>query len=123
MLCYYYIASVEDSKLGDALQSDDKPAWLVSDNTKDNLLASLKRYQNIGQNPSLQELLIRIAIATGYSYEAFLYKDIRQEGHVIKLTIVCPCLKNDCQLYVVYNLKTGVMSLERWKRLNQNETL
>ena len=26
MLCYYYIASVEDSKLGDALQSDDKPA-------------------------------------------------------------------------------------------------
>lgn len=112
MLCYYFIASVEDSKLGDALQSDDKPAWLVSDNTKDNLLASLKRYQNIGQNPSLQELLIRIAIATGYSYEAFLYKDIRQEGHVIKLTIVCPCLKNDCQLYVVYNLKTGVCLLK-----------
>lgn len=78
MLCYYFIASTEDSKLGDALQSDDKPAWLVSDKTKDNLLASLKRYQNIGQNPSLQELLIRIAIATGYSYEAFLYKDIRQ---------------------------------------------
>ena len=112
MLCYYFIASTEDSKLGDALQSDDKPAWLVSDNTKDNLLASLKRYQNIGQNPSLQELLIRIAIATGYSYEAFLYKDIRQEGHVIKLTIVCPCLKNDCQLYVVYNLKTGVCLLK-----------
>lgn len=115
MLCYYFIASVEDSKLGDALQSDDKPAWLVSDNTKDNLLASLKRYQNIGQNPSLQELLIRIAIATGYSYEAFLYKDIRQEGHVIKLTIVCPCLKNDCQLYVVYNLKTGVCLLKDGK--------
>lgn len=115
MLCYYFIASTEDSKLGDALQSDDKPAWLVSDNTKDNLLASLKRYQNIGQNPSLQELLIRIAIATGYSYEAFLYKDIRQEGHVIKLTIVCPCLKNDCQLYVVYNLKTGVCLLEDGK--------
>ena len=112
MLCYYFIASVEDNKLEDALQSDDKPAWLVSDNTKDNLLASLKRYQNIGQNPSLQELLIRIAIATGYSYEAFLYKDIRQEGHVIKLTIVCPCLKNDCQLYVVYNLKTGVCLLK-----------
>ena len=115
MLCYYFIASTEDSKLGDALQSDDKPAWLVSDNTKDNLLASLKRYQNIGQNPSLQELLIRIAIATGYSYEAFLYKDIRQEGHVIKLTIVCPCLKNDCQLYVVYNLKTGVCLLKDGK--------
>ena len=115
MLCYYYIASVEDSKLGDAIQSDDKPAWLVSDNTKANLLASLKRYQNIGQNPSLQELLIRIAIATGYSYEAFLYKDIRQEGHVIKLTIVCPCLKNDCQLYVVYNLKTGVCLLKGGK--------
>lgn len=112
MLCYYFIASTEDSKLGDALQSDDKPAWLVSDKTKDNLLASLKRYQNIGQNPSLQELLICIAIATGYSYEAFLYKDIRQEGHVIKLTIVCPCLKNDCQLYVVYNLKTGVCLLK-----------
>ncbi|MBS7016922.1 hypothetical protein, partial [Streptococcus sp.] len=115
MLCYYFIASTEDSKLGDALQSDDKPAWLVSDNTKDNLLASLKRYQNIGQNPSLQELLIRIAIATGYSYEAFLYKDMRQEGHVIKLTIVCPCLKNDCQLYVVYNLKTGVCLLKDGK--------
>ena len=115
MLCYYFIASTEDSKLGDALQSDDKPAWLVSDKTKDNLLASLKRYQNIGQNPSLQELLIRIAIATGYSYEAFLYKDIRQEGHVIKLTIVCPCLKNDCQLYVVYNLKTGVCLLKDGK--------
>lgn len=115
MLCYYFIASTEDSKLGDALQSDDKPAWLVSDNTKDNLLASLKRYQNIGQNPSLQELLIRIAIATGYSYEAFLYKDIRQEGHVIKLTIVCPCLKNDCHLYVVYNLKTGVCLLNDGK--------
>lgn len=115
MLCYYFIASTEDSKLGDALQSDDKPAWLVSDNTKDNLLASLKRYQNVGQNPSLQELLIRIAIATGYSYEAFLYKDIRQEGHVIKLTIVCPCLKNDCQLYVVYNLKTGVCLLKDGK--------
>lgn len=115
MLCYYFIASTEDSKLGDALQSDDKPAWLVSDNTKDNLLASLKRYQNVGQNPSLQELLIRIAIATGYSYEAFLYKDIRQEGHVIKLTIVCPYLKNDCQLYVVYNLKTGVCLLKDGK--------
>lgn len=121
MLCYYFIASTEDSKLGDALQSDDKPAWLVSDNTKDNLLASLKRYQNIGQNPSLQELLIRIAIATGYSYEAFLYKDIRQEGHVIKLTIVCPCLKNDCQLYVVYNLKTGVCLLEDGKDLTRTK--
>ena len=88
---------------------------LVSDNTKDNLLQVWNVIVNIGQNPSLQELLIRIAIATGYSYEAFLYKDMRQEGHVIKLTIVCPCLKNDCQLYVVYNLKTGVCLLKDGK--------
>lgn len=118
-LCYYYIASVEDSKLADALKSSDKPSWLISDTTKANFLASLKRYQNIGQNPSLQELLNRIAIATGYSYEAFFYKDIKQEGSIFTLTIVCPYLNNERLIQVTYNLKTGECTLTEGKKTNK----
>lgn len=119
-LCYYYIASSEDSKLSAALTKDKKPVWLVADNTKANFLNALKQYQTLGQSPSLQEVINRIAIATGYSYESFLYTDIKQDEHTISLIIVCPCLDNSRAIKAVFNLKTGECSLtENGKKSSQ----
>ncbi|HFI0455487.1 TPA: DUF1002 domain-containing protein [Streptococcus suis] len=106
-LCYYFIASKEDNKLAAVLAKEQKPAWLIGDSTKANLLYALHRYKNISQNPNLQELVNRIAIATGYAYEAFLYGDIQQEGEIIRLVIVCPCIDQKKKISVVYHLKTG----------------
>ncbi|HEP1818307.1 TPA: DUF1002 domain-containing protein [Streptococcus suis] len=120
-LCYYFIAFKEDGKLSDALTRNQKPVWLIADSTKANFLYSLKRYKNISQNPNLQEIVNRIALATGYAYEAFLYEDIQQEGEFIHLTIVCPCLNQKTQISVVYNLKTGECVLKDGKKTSKTK--
>ncbi|NQN49193.1 DUF1002 domain-containing protein [Streptococcus suis] len=120
-LCYYFIAFKEDGKLSDALTRNQKPVWLIADSTKANFLYALKRYKNISQNPNLQEIVNRIALATGYAYEAFLYEDIQQEGEFIHLTIVCPCLNQKTQISVVYNLKTGECVLKDGKKTSKTK--
>ncbi|HFI0466729.1 TPA: DUF1002 domain-containing protein [Streptococcus suis] len=118
-LCYYFIAFKEDGKLSSALTREKKPAWLIADTTKANFLYALNRYKNISQNPNLQEIVNRIALATGYAYEAFLYEDIQQEGEFIHLTIVCPCLDQKVKMSVVYNLKTGECILKDGKKTSK----
>ncbi|HEM6309237.1 TPA: DUF1002 domain-containing protein [Streptococcus suis] len=120
-LCYYFIAFKEDGKLSDALTRNQKPVWLIADSTKANFLYALKRYKNISQNPNLQEIVNRIALATGYAYEAFLYEDIQQEGEFIHLTIVCPCLNQKTQISAVYNLKTGECVLKDGKKTSKTK--
>ncbi|HEL1648859.1 TPA: DUF1002 domain-containing protein [Streptococcus suis] len=120
-LCYYFIASKEDGKLSGALKQDKRPVWLVADTTKANFLYALNRYKNISQSPNLQEIVNRIALATGYAYEAFLYEDIQQDGDSIRLTIVCPCIDQKTKISVVYNLKTGECTLQNGKTTNKTK--
>lgn len=110
-LCYYFIASKEDGMLATALTEENKPAWLIADTTKANFLNALSRYNTISQNPYLQEIVNRIGIATGYSYEAFLYDNIQQEGDLISLTIVCPCMNQEIKMNASFNLQTGGCTL------------
>ena len=97
--------------LATALTEENKPAWLIADTTKANFLNALNRYNTISQNPYLQEIVNRIGIATGYSYEAFLYDNIQQEGDIISLTIVCPCMNQEIKITANFNLQTGGCTL------------
>ncbi|MET3558417.1 uncharacterized protein YpuA (DUF1002 family) [Streptococcus rupicaprae] len=116
MLCYYAVASAEDSQLPAALKQADRPSWLVFETTKANWLHAIERYKQLAQLPELQEIINRIGIATGYAYEVFLFEDIAQKGDIVTATISCPCLEGQKKIKVRYNVKTGQCQIKGGKK-------
>lgn len=108
MLCYYFIAYEEDLNQANNFSKDF--SWRVGGTTKENLLVALERYEQLNQLPELKEIINRIAIATGYAYEAYSYEDFSQKGDILTVTIQCFC-SNQEVLRVQYNVKTGKCQL------------
>lgn len=95
-LCYYYISWKEDKKLK-----------AFDSSTKQEFLNRLDAYEALDKTPSLKEIINRISIATGESYEVYPFVEFSQDGDILHLVI-----DGLHQITVDFNLSSGECSYE-----------
>lgn len=95
-LCYYYISWKEDKQLKASNTS-----------TKQEFLSRLDAYEGLNKTPSLKEIINRISIATGESYEVYPFVEFSQDGDILHLVI-----DGLHHITVDFNLSSGDCSYE-----------